>query len=823
MVRRSNSLYRWSLLLTKAIVVQSLFTPFVYADGVNALGSDSSTANTLAGPPLQASGSEKSSGQSLYLDTVVNGLATGLNSFIFQSGHLFAPVSTLKNIGFRENFPSNLIQLDTLPGVKLDYDEQNQHLSIIAPLAQLSLKTSVVGRDLPITLQPSVTPGALLNYDTYATQDGHGNSNLSMFTEFRFFNKSGIFDSTSLSQLTRSSGQSFKGESVRLDTSWSHSWPSELKTLRLGDTVTASTSWSRPTRIAGIQFSRDFDLQPYLVTTPLPQFLGSAALPSNVELYIDGMRQYSGEVPAGPFKINSVPSISGAGNAQVVLTDSLGRSTTLDFSLYSTQQLLQSGFSDWSGELGVVRENYGLQSFDYGHNLVASGTWRYGVSDFLTVDTHGETTHGLINGGVGASWLMGQWGVFSGSLATSRKSTDQPLEFSLNSKKDKPNKNSTGRQLSAGYDWRNNQLSLSLGATKSISDYQDLASLYSAPLPKLSAHGLLGYSTKKFGNFGVNYLHLRYSGKSATRYSGAYWFKSLGRDASVSVNLNQNLDTKKDRSIFIGFALALDHNLLVSSSVQQSANQTNYTVEASRSIPDTGGFGWRAGVRQGNQSNGGQAELDYLGTSSRWVGGLNAVGDNRYLYGEASGAVVLMDGHLFQSRHVDNAFALISTSGIADIPVILENRDIGKTNNKGYLLISPLNSYQKNQVGINSLNLPLNMHIDKTKINITPTNRAGTLVNFGIHPIRAAVVLLVDAKNKPIPLGSLVHVEGHPDPEVLVGFDGETYLENLLLHTALVVKSPFGECRVRVDYPSSFEGLPKIGPLPCIMDHQKND
>ncbi len=90
------------------------------------------------------------------------------------------------------------------------------------------------------------------------------------------------------------------------------------------------------TRIPGgaCWFGTDFALQPYRITAPLPAFFGSATLPSDVELYVNGVRQYSGNVPAGPFQLNTIPNISGAGNAQVVLTDAaLGRATTLNFSL----------------------------------------------------------------------------------------------------------------------------------------------------------------------------------------------------------------------------------------------------------------------------------------------------------------------------------------------------------------------------------------------------------------------------------------------------------------------------------------------------------
>ena len=108
------------------------------------------------------------------------------------------------------------------------------------------------------------------------------------------------------------------------------------------------------------------------MTTPLAQFLGEATLPSAVDLYINGVKQYSGNVPAGPFQLNTVPTINGAGSAQVVLTDAFGRSSVINLSLYATNRLLQAGLADWSVEVGPVRERYGVASFDYASRQLLS-------------------------------------------------------------------------------------------------------------------------------------------------------------------------------------------------------------------------------------------------------------------------------------------------------------------------------------------------------------------------------------------------------------------------------------------------------------------
>ncbi len=181
-----------------------------------------------------------------------------------------------------------------------------------------------------------------------------------------------MLDNTWLSRLSDSSSGDTLADSARLDTTWTRSFVDSTSVLRVGDSITGNLPWSRATRFGGIQLQRDFALQPDLITFPIPQFLGQAAVPSTVDLYVNGLRRYSGETPAGPFQLGTVPIVNGAGNAQVVVTDALGRQTTFDFPFYTTSQLLRPGLDDYSLELGFVRENYGVSSFDYASDPTVS-------------------------------------------------------------------------------------------------------------------------------------------------------------------------------------------------------------------------------------------------------------------------------------------------------------------------------------------------------------------------------------------------------------------------------------------------------------------
>ncbi len=725
----------------------------------------------------------------------------GLVQFGLRDGELWASASALRQLGFvLPAGVSDPVRLASLPGVQVQFDAGRQSVAITAPLTLLKLPTTVIGAAGTGAQAASASPGLLLNYDLYGTKGSGNTSSLNAFTEIRAFNGTSVLSNTALTQSARSDATGWQSRTARLDTTWSRSFQDDLLTLRVGDTLTAALPWSRATRIGGIQLARNFALQPYKTTAPLPAFMGSATLPSEVELYVNGMRQYSGQVPAGPFQLNTLPNINSTGQAQVVLTDALGRATTLNFSLYDTHQLLARGLSDWSVELGAVRQNYGLSSFDYGRDPVASGTWRYGVTDSFTLETHGEATRGLATAGAGGAWQLGPLGLLSGAAAQSTHDAG------------------SGTQLNLGYSWQNQRLNFGLDSTRTRGDYRDVASLYGSATPTGSGRALVGYSTENLGSFGTSYLYLRYAGQEATRFASAYWFKSLGRSASFNVSLNQNLDKRSERNLFVGLSWALDGGTSMSTGVQRDNTRTSYTADAQSSAPSAGGFGWRAGLREGEGQSGGQAELNYLGRYGRVATGINAFGDSRYAYANASGGLVFMGGEPFASRRIDDAFAVVSTDGVAGVPVKLENRAMGTTNSRGMLLVVPLNAYQNNQLGIDPMQLPADVRLARTKAIVTPSDRAGTLVRFGITPIRAASILLVDSAGQPLPLGSLVRINGQAGEPSLVGFDGVVYLDTLEANNVLNVQTPAGACRVSFDYHKGGDGIPEIGPLRCTKE-----
>ena len=719
-------------------------------------------------------------------------------------GRLQASPEVLRQLGFsaRGDAP---VYLDQISGAVVRYDAHMQTLALDVPLDQLTLPTTVLSQ--PQTRAPASTasPGLLLNYDLYGSRvDMLGN--LSLSSELRLFGiGNGTVENTAISRRYQQPGdRRWRGESVRLDTRWSLDFPDKAMTLEVGDFYSGFVDWTRPVRLGGLQIGRNYGLQPYRVLTPTPSFLGQAVVPSTVELYVDGLRQYSGQVPVGPFQLAAQPGISGTGSAQVVVTDAFGRMQTLDFSFYGTQQLLAKGLSDWSAGVGRLREDFGQRSFAYDDRTVASASWRGGISDTFTGEAHAEGGGGLAQAGIGGWWLLGGAGVFNAAYA---HSDYHGLR---------------GGQWALGYSWNNRRLNFNLRSVRSHGDYRDLGALQGSLPPSISEQATVGADLLRLGTLSASYLRLRYPDGDDNRYASLFWSRTWSQRWSAYLSVNQNLDKSDDRSIYLSVTASLGNNRQASLSSQRNGDSQSWVADVTQPVPgdgSAGGVGWRAQVRHGEDGNGGLAEVGILNDVGRYSFGASRQGGLNYAYASASGSLVWMGGHAFATREVSDAFAVISTNGVGGVPVRLENRLIGVTDDRGLLLVSPLLSWQRNRVSIDTLDLPEDMRADRIEDWVTPRQRAGTRVTFALRSRPSLNLTLHGMDGQPLEVGSEVQL---PDGrQALVGYDGLLYLEDVSAGSVLYITTSRGQCRVKVpDVPKvvASGARPKPAPLACIPE-----
>jgi len=752
----------------------------------------------------EAGGDATFQAQELHLEVHINqDPAASLARFSLRGQTLSASAQTLRELGLR--LPAGIaaespeIALEQLSGVRVDYDARNQRLDLEVPVQMLDRPTTYLraGPERSAAAVSDTSPGLLLNYDLHA-QQLQGDRDIDGFLELRLFGLgSGTWSSSQNTRLASDrTGQ--HATSTRLDSRWQLDLPDRMLSLSLGDQLSGALSWSRSARFAGLHIARDFSLQPYRVNTPLSSFAGEAVLPSTVDLYINGVRQASQRVAPGRFQLDAMPALNGIGQAQLRVTDINGHSSALEFPLYGAPELLQPGLSDWSLDIGVLRRDYGIRSFAYDHRPLASASLRHGLGERLTLEAHAEVALDLQQGGLGAVALLGHRGgmlnaSFSGSQAAGLH----------------------GSQRSLGYQWNAPGFSVSASTQRRSQHFVDApAYLRQATLPLRTDRFFVGFGNVHSGQFSLNYISQHYPGNPDTRLAGGGWSRSLPGQAWISLQFNHDLGERGMDNVYLYISAPLDRHTQLSSALRHADDGNGMTLEANHSpAVDNDGWGWRAQTSTGTGAqSSAHLEINHLDEQGRWSLGLDHVSDIGTLaYANSTGSLAWFGSGLHRLRRADDAFVLVSTSGVPGVPIRLQNQRVGSTDARGELLVAPLHAWQRNLLSIDPLALPADMQIDAIEQQVVPAARSGVRATFRLQPSKPLSVKILGLDKRWLPAGTQAEIEsqGRIVTRTVIGHDGQLYLDNAPAEARLRVRQDGRECRLALPDP----GKPPATPL----------
>ncbi|MCS4532918.1 fimbria/pilus outer membrane usher protein [Neisseria montereyensis] len=708
--------------------------------------------------------------------------------------------------------------LSSITGLDIEYNAAEQTLALTAPLDWLNLPTTVIGQK-PERAYDIAKPGfaGILNYDANITRNSSGGSTQGILAEARFTTPAGYLSHQHIWSRTRFSAERIKSQNrnVRLDTFWRSVWPEQGLIMTAGDLITGQTGISGSARIGGFKLEHSYRTQPWRNTSPLRAYVGESTLPGTVDLYLNGVRQYSQDVAAGEYEITLPPSISGRGNAQVVATDMLGRTVVVDMPLYGGSDMLAKGLNEWSLEAGYLRKNYGLKSFDYDKQLVGSGTLRYGLTNFVTTQLHAEGGGGYRRFGIEANTVLGSLGQLNLSHAQSFF------------------KQHKGKQSSIFFSTQYGNWTFGSGWSSTDDAFTGFNALlapagyHPEAFKRRTASVSVGWHSKSLGSFNLSYLRLKSDRDQTDKTGTLNWSRNIGRRASVFMSASKYSGNHNTyHSIYGGLSISFDRGYSASVSARhESGRENSYRVALNKSGSGVGSTSWNIGWEQQNNANG------------RNRGRLNGFVRHETQYGDAHAAIyhtpqstnwdagwrgglVWMKGGLFPTRNVYDSFAVVSTAGLAGIPVSLSNNHVGKTNSSGLLLVPNLSAYQKNMIGIDTTDLPQDIRVERARIQAVPSERSGMAVDFKLKRMQAASMILKDENGQVLPANSTVF---HADdtPIAVVGFDGQTFIEHLVSgNNTFEVSLPEegGICRFNIDYQakSHLGSLPDLGEILCI-------
>lgn len=617
-------------------------------------------------------------------------------------------------------------EVSNLDGVQSEFDDRTLTLNITLPAS--GFESSEFESARRSTLPPQSGRGAFLDYDAlFLTGDGV-RERLDALLEVGAFNEHGVLVSD-----FRLGDTTEDAELVRLETSLTKDFPDRRTSLRVGDSVTSSGTLGRPVRFGGVQVASNFATDPNFVTFPLPTIGGLAEQNSVAEVFLNNTVRVSEEVPAGPFEIDNLPVVSGAGEVQLRVTDLLGREQFLTQSYYVSPRLLKEGLSDYSVELGFERERFNAAQFDYGRPLLI-GNESYGFTDELTGDVRGEISDDRQALGLGGAALLGSYGLVSAGVIGSRD--DDVGE---------------GFEAFADYEYRGRNFNVGVRTE---------------------------YADEKFRQVGQD----REPTKRTDQVAAGVGLGPAGRIGAILINTETRDDLDR-RSVVTNYSIPLGPGSLLVSGLSVIKPEEDYALTASYSLPLSPVRSVTATANIRDEAS--AARLQYrrgrggtdLGASYRLA---TEIGENpraidaslRYdaeqataqvdavvadgevtARGNVSGSVGLIDGRPALSRRLGRAFGMVSLPGHPDVTVYLENREVGQTDKDGYLFLPRLNPYQENKIRIKAEDLPLDTEIETEELVAVPYDRSGVQVAFNVKTNRSALATLLDAEGLPLPAG----------------------------------------------------------------------
>ncbi|KNC17547.1 fimbrial assembly protein [Pantoea sp. RIT-PI-b] len=768
-----------------------------------------SSAETFSELPPPPALENNASGQQYMLELVVNqGERGDIVPVERKNGAFWVRRGDLERAGIPAGkLQGQQIDVSNLSGAKVEYDERRQRLLLTVPPAWLPGQT--IGQQLNAPRFPGrASNGALLNYDFYATRTDNAGSRLSSWNELRLFGPAGQFSTNGVYVQQLEGGVSGQQEGyIRYDTWFSNENENAAISWRAGDLVTDALSWSNSVRLGGVQIGRDFSVRPDLVTYPLPAFSGQAAVPSSVDLFINGYRSAQADVQPGPWSLTNVPFVNGAGDAVITTTDAVGRQITTTLPFYVSSSLLKQGLSDYSFSAGAIRENYGIKNFDYGA-AAASGSYRYGLTDWLTLESHAEGSDNVAMGGAGGLVKLGSLGVVNGALAQSQMA------------------GSAGTQYSWGYQYNNSWFSLGTQHTIRSAEFGNLALVGSRgdsantsySLSRRSAQYTASVSLSDYGSLGLAYFDISGGNGDRTRLMNLSWSKNLWGNSSLYISASRDRD-QGDWSGAISLVIPFGEQSSASVSMERDQQgNNNQRLYVSRAMPTDGGFSYDAAwANQGSDSGDyRQGSLRYRNNKIDTSAGFYGDNDNTTQWADFTGSVVLMDNRVFAANDINDAFVVVKTD-YPDVTVRYENQTMGRTDNEGYLLVPSISSYYGAKYDIDTLDLPADRTAPKVEQRFAVKRKSGYLLNFPVERLRAASVVLHDSNHQPLPISSQV-LRPNQATEY-VGWDGIVWMEDLGANNPIHVVTPDGRsCDTQLAIADGQPiALETYGPLTCAL------
>jgi outer membrane usher protein len=731
------------------------------------------------------------------LDVQLNGVSAGRTLVVLrdEAGSVWIEETDLESLRLRTPSGAMLnkdghryVSLQEIPGSSFSIDEAQQSIALKLPPQAFTATTQSAAQ----RTGPSLTAadwGAFTNYQVYGERNDFESLG-GAFNELGIFSPHGVLTNTLVGSYLSDSSRG-----VRLETTFRRDFPQSMHTVRIGDAISSPGSWGSALRFGGIQWGTNYATRPDLITVPLLSAAGEAVVPSTVDVFINNQQVNSTQVPSGPFVIDRLPAITGAGNVRLVVRDALGREQLVTVPFYSASTLLQAGLQQYSLEFGAAREDFAQSSFHYG-KPVANAGYRRGFSDWLTIEARGEA---LLDGpraaGLNTATRIGRLGVLDTTAAFGGDAEG------------------SGWMASLGLDRSGERFSFAIRSQHASQGFRQVSDVSVLARPRIRNFAQTGVNLGRAGSLSLAVAHESYRQLPSRRVATIAHSISIGDWGFLSLSASRTQSEARSTDAFLLFTVPLANarnaSLIARSTehLGESSSEVAGTLQQSPPIGD--GYGYRVTASTTrNYDASWQAQYPNLALEVQAA----RYGELEAQRATVTGGAALIGGYVATTRAVQDSFALVDVAGVPDLTVYVDNQPIARTDANGYALIRNLRPFEENRISVDPAQLPLDTTIGARVLAVAPAFRSGSRLRFPVDRQRGATFRLVRTDGSAVPSGAEVIIQSQRFP---VAMDGLVYVANLDHGLAAIAEWNNERCAFRLPPPPSDDALPDLGTITC--------
>lgn len=499
--------------------------------------------------------------------------------------------------------------------------------------------------------------------------------------------------------------------------------PTRLAQLAIGDVGTEPGIGSTTASIRGLRWSRRYDIDPAITSTPTFAWQYDLIAPSTIDIYVDQMRVRSLTAGPGPINLADLSYFAGLRNVELVVTQRGGAQTRIAIPYYFSNDLLAAGKSQFDVALG-------LRSSDAGSSKegVASGSFRYGATNAYTWGVGGEARRGYQSMRGEFAMRDERFGQLSLLTALSRSPHDRAIR----------NSSVLSHSLSRNtISWQG--YLLAQDATFGL----DRPPLATQALLIRQAAASLSVSLSNRHGFAVNVGTSQYANAPQKLGFGARFSQNWGKGMSSWIAVARTEErSQKLNTISAGLSMSLGPRWSISASGEaRSDGGYQASLRGARSGTEDGWNNLRVAALSRNASTTlesyverpiGVAELALAARAEQNAGNAAYATSVRL-----SGAAVVAKAGVWLSPSITQSFALVDIPGTQNVRVYHNSQLVGRTDKDGAMILPNLAGYASNQVRIDDRDIPIEIELDKVQREVAPRSNSGVHVQFVSRTVSA--------------------------------------------------------------------------------------